>query len=46
MPVCYEGERLPNSLVDDESVLNVVESDDEYEDYEPAPDESDSGDDN
>ena len=27
MSVCYEGECLPNILVDDESVLDVVESD-------------------
>ena len=45
-PVCYEGECLPNIPVDDENVLDVVESDDEYKDYEPAPDESNSDDDN
>ena len=45
MPVWYEGECLPNILVDDESFLDVDESDDEYEDDEPALDDSDSDDD-
>ena len=34
MPVWYEGECLPNILVDDKSFLDVDESDDEYEDDE------------
>ena len=41
MPVWYEGECLPNILVDDESFLDVDESDDEYKDDLPALDDSD-----
>ena len=36
MPVWYEGRCLPNILVDDESVLGVDESDDEYKDDNPS----------
>ena len=35
MPVWYEGGCLSNILVDDESVLGVDKSDDEYKDDDP-----------